>query len=110
MLCRLLYGNVALAGQGAPIAATSTRPPTIEDSSGLLAAAEEGLGFALARWTLVTRSLHKGTLRLASKESLPYGSAHYLVCPRAFLALPKVAQFRAWIVAAARDFRGPPAA
>jgi LysR family transcriptional regulator, glycine cleavage system transcriptional activator len=87
-----------------------SRPPTIEDSSGLLAAAEEGLGFALARWTLVTRSLHKGTLRLASKESLPYGSAHYLVCPRAFLALPKVAQFREWIVAAARDFQGPPAA
>lgn len=84
-----------------------SRPPTIDDSSGLLAAAEEGLGFALTRWTLVSRSLHKGTLRLASKESLPYGSAYYLVCPRAFLALPKVAKFRDWIVAAGRDFPGP---
>jgi hypothetical protein len=29
------------------------------------------------------------------------------VCPKAFLALPKVAQFREWIFAAARDFPGP---
>ena len=84
-----------------------SRAPTIDDSAGLLVAAEEGLGFALARWTLVTRSLRKGTLRLASQEVLPYGSSYYLVCPRAYLALPKVAQFREWIVAAARDFQGP---
>jgi DNA-binding transcriptional LysR family regulator len=70
-------------------------------------AAEEGLGFALSRWTVVTRSLQKGTLRLASKETLPFGSAFYFVCPRPFLALPKVAQFREWIFAAARDFPGP---
>jgi LysR family glycine cleavage system transcriptional activator len=86
-----------------------SRPPTIDDSAGLILAAEEGLGFALARWTLVTRSLQKGTLRLASKEALPYGSAYYFVCPRAYLALPKVAQFREWITGAARDFPGPEA-
>ena len=73
----------------------------------VLTAAEEGLGFALSRWTMVTRSLQKGTLRLASKEALPFGSAYYFVCPRPFLALPKVAQFREWIFAAARDFPGP---
>jgi len=84
-----------------------SRPPTIDDSAGLMIAAEEGLGFALSRWTMVTRSLQKGTLRLASKEALPIRSAYYFVCPRAFLALPKVAQFREWIVAAARDFQGP---
>jgi LysR family glycine cleavage system transcriptional activator len=84
-----------------------SRPPTIDDSAGLILAAEEGLGFALARWTLVTRSLQKGTLRLASREALPYGSSYYLVCPRAYLALPKVAQFRDWIVAAAGEFRAP---
>jgi LysR family transcriptional regulator, glycine cleavage system transcriptional activator len=86
-----------------------SRPPTIDDSAGLILAAEEGLGFALARWTLVTRSLHKGTLRLASKEALPYGSAYYFVCPRAYLTLPKVAQFREWITSVARDFKGPDA-
>lgn len=87
--------------------AWQSRPPTIDDSAGLLVAAEEGLGFALARWTLVTRSLQKGTLRLASKDALPLGSAYYFVCPRVFLDLPKVAQFRDWIVAAARSFQGP---
>jgi LysR family glycine cleavage system transcriptional activator len=84
-----------------------SRAPAIDDSAGLLAAAEEGLGFALARWTLVTRSLQKGTLKLAGKEALPFRSAYHFVCPKAFLGLPKVAQFREWIFAAARDFPGP---
>jgi LysR family transcriptional regulator, glycine cleavage system transcriptional activator len=88
-------------------AAWHSRSPSIDDSAGLLAAAEEGLGFALARWTLVTRALHKGTLRLAGKGSLPYGSAYYFVCPKNFLAIPKVAQFREWILSAARDFPAP---
>ncbi len=88
-------------------AAWNSRAPTIDDSAGLLIAAEEGLGFALARWTLVARALHKGTLRLAAREAVPFGSAYYFVCPRSFLALPKVAQFREWIFAAARDFPGP---
>jgi LysR family transcriptional regulator, glycine cleavage system transcriptional activator len=82
-------------------------PPVIEDSAGLLVAAEEGLGFALARWTMVARSLGRGSLRVASREALPYGSAYYFVCPRAYLDLPKVARFREWIVASARDFPGP---
>ena len=84
-----------------------SRPPVIDDSGGLLVAAEEGLGFALARWTMVKRSLDKGTLRLASKEVVPHGSAYYFVCPRAYLDLPKVALFREWIVAAAQDFPEP---
>jgi LysR family glycine cleavage system transcriptional activator len=71
------------------------------------AAGDVRLGFALARWALVTRSLHKGSLRLASKEALPFSSAYHFVCPQAYLELPKVAQFREWLVAAARDFRGP---
>ena len=84
-----------------------SRAPNIDDSAGLLAAAEEGLGFALARWTLVTRALQKGTLRLAGSDVLPFGSAYYFVCPHAFLGLPKVAQFREWIFAAARNFPAP---
>jgi LysR family glycine cleavage system transcriptional activator len=88
-------------------AAWLSRAPSIDDSAGLLTAAEEGLGYVLARWTLVTRALHKGTLRLAGQGALPYGSAYYFVCPKNFLTLPKVAQFREWLVAAARDFPGP---
>jgi LysR family transcriptional regulator, glycine cleavage system transcriptional activator len=87
--------------------AWSSRAPSIDDSAGLLAAAEEGLGFALGRWTLVSRSLHKGTLRLAGHDALPFRSAYYFVCPKNFLDLPKVTQFREWIFSAARDFPPP---
>src|ERR1700677_937946 len=89
--------------------AWQSRPPTIDDTVGVLVAAEEGLGFALARWTLVARSLQKGTLKMASREALPYGSAYYFVCPQKYLTLPKVARFRDWLVAAARDFPAPAA-
>ncbi len=68
------------------------------------------MGYALASWTLVTRALHKGTLRLAGYGALPYGSAYYFVCPKNFLTLPKVAQFREWLIAAAQAFPGPGAA
>jgi len=87
--------------------AWKSRPPTIDDTAGLLVAAEEGLGFALTRWTLVVRSLQKGTLKLASREALPHGSGYYFVCPRNYLTLPKVARFRDWLMAAARDFPSP---
>ena len=88
-------------------AAWQTRAPSIDDSGGLLAAAEEGLGYVLARWTLVSRALRKGTLRLAGKGALPYASAYYFVCPTPMLGLPKVAQFREWIITAAKEFPGP---
>ena len=84
------------------------RVPSIDDSAGLLAAAEEGLGFALMRWTLVARSLQKGLLKVAGKEVLPYGSSYYFVCPPPYLALPKVAQFREWLFAIAQEFPRPP--
>ena len=90
--------------------AWQSRAPNIDDSAGLLAAAEEGLGYALARWTIVARSLEKGTLRIAGKEVLPYNSAYYFVCPEPYLAMPKVVQFRDWLVAAAREFPRPAAA
>ena len=88
--------------------AWNSRTPSIADSAGILAAAEEGLGFALARWTLVTRALQKGTLKLAGNRALPYSSSYYFVCPKNFLSLPKVAQFREWIFAAAASFPAPP--
>ena len=84
-----------------------SRAPSIDDSGGLIAAAEEGLGYVLARWTLVSRALRKGTLKLAGKGALPYSSAYYFVCPTPMLGLPKVAQFREWIFAAAREFPAP---
>lgn len=93
--------------QVAEEAAWHSRSPSIEDSVGLLTAAEEGLGYALARWTLVTRSLQKGSLKIAGTGAVPYSSAYHFVCPKSFLALPKVAQFREWIFAAAAAFPAP---
>ncbi len=87
-------------------AAWQSRAPSIDDSAGLLTAAEEGLGYALARWTLVARSLQKGTLKLAGKEAVLFGSAYYFVCPKNFLALPKVTQFREWILPPRRNSPG----
>ena len=87
--------------------AWKSRAPSIDDSGGLIAAAEEGLGYVLARWTLVSRALRKGTLHLAGNGVLPYGSAYYFVCPTPMLALPKVAHFREWIFAAAKEFPSP---
>jgi LysR family glycine cleavage system transcriptional activator len=84
-----------------------SKPPSIDDSSGLIAAAEEGLGYVLARWTLVHRALRKGSLKLAGSGALPYGSSYYFVCPKPILALPKVAQFREWVLSAAREFPQP---
>jgi LysR family glycine cleavage system transcriptional activator len=87
--------------------AWQSRAPSIDDSGGLIAAAEEGLGYVLTRWTLVSRALRKGTLRLAGNGALPYSSAYYFVCPTPMLGLPKVAQFREWIFAAAKEFPPP---
>lgn len=106
----LLEGDEVTWAQWARVdanAALRSRAPSIDDSGGLIAAAEEGLGYVLARWTLVNRALRKGTLRLAGNGVLPYGSAYYFVCPSPMLALPKVAHFREWIFAAAKEFPAP---
>ena len=66
--CSRAATNRGACGAGRREAAWHSRAPSIEDSAGLLAAAEEGLGYALARWTLVDRALQKGTLKLAGKR------------------------------------------
>jgi DNA-binding transcriptional LysR family regulator len=80
---------------------------TIDDSVGILAAAEEGLGYALARWSLAVRSLQKGTLRVAGDEHLRYDYGYWFVCPPAYLGLPKFAAFRDWLRESASSFPSP---
>lgn len=50
------------------------RAPIIDDSAGVIAAAEEGIGFALARWSLVQRSLEQGRVVLAGDASSRFAS------------------------------------
>lgn len=84
------------------------RTPIIDDSAGVLAAAEEGLGYALVRWSLAYRALERGSLALAGDDALPYQWSYHFVCPPTYLALPKVVRFRDWLLSAAARFRPPP--
>ncbi len=83
------------------------RVPIIDDSSGVLAAAEEGLGYALARWSLVARSLAQGNVQLAGNAVLPFDYSYYFVCPEPYLAMNKVKRFRDWLQDIARRFPRP---
>jgi LysR family glycine cleavage system transcriptional activator len=83
------------------------RAPIIDDSAGVIAAAEEGVGFALARWSLVQRSLEQGRVVLAGDALLPFRFSYFFVCPEPYLVMPKVKKFRDWIFDMARSFPKP---
>ena len=59
------------------------RAPIIDDSAGVIAAAEEGIGFALARWSLVQRSLEQGRVVLAGDALAAVPLLLFLRLPRA---------------------------
>jgi len=80
----------------------------IDDSAALLTAVAEGLGFAILRWTLAASELQSGRLALASETVLPHRFAYYFVCPQSYIALPKVAGLRDWLVQQAAAFSAPP--
>lgn len=82
----------------------------MDDSVSVLAAAIEGLGFAIIRWSLAAGELQAGRIALASERVVPYRLAYYFVCPRTYIELPKVAIFRDWLKVQAHAFAGPPAA
>ena len=83
------------------------RAPIIDDSAGVIAAAEEGIGFALARWSLVQRSLEQGRVVLAGDALLPFRFSYFFVCPEPYLVMPKVKRFRDWIFDMAKAFPKP---
>jgi len=80
----------------------------IDDSSSMLTAVLEGLGFALVRWTLAASEVQAGRVVLASDRIIPHRFSHYFVCPDAYASLPKVAALRDWLQEQARDFSAPP--
>lgn len=86
----------------------SRRGAYLDDSVSLLTAANEGLGYALVRWTLVAGDLEAGRVALASPRVLPHRFSYWLVCPPAYVALPKLTAFRDWVNAQARAFARPP--
>ena len=81
-----------------------SRGPIFNDSSLMLQAAAEGQGIALARSTLVGNDLRNGLLVRLFDIDVPGPRKFYLVYPPRLAASPKLALFRAWLLAEiARD-------
>jgi LysR family transcriptional regulator, glycine cleavage system transcriptional activator len=87
---------------------TGLRGAYLDDSGALLTAVVEGLGYGIIRWSLAAWELEMGRLALASQQVLRHGNSYYFVCPEGYLALPKVAALRDWLMHQARNFAPPP--
>ncbi len=84
----------------------ATRGPRFSMQSMAVQAALEGHGVALASSVLVADDLAAGRLCKPFTLSLPLSFAYYVVATEAAADQPKVAAFRAWILAEANR---PPA-
>ena len=83
-----------------------TRGPKFSQESMVVQAAIEGHGVALASSVLVADDLAAGRLCKPFTLSLPIRFAYYVVAPEAAADRPKVAAFRAWILAEAKRESG----
>jgi LysR family transcriptional regulator, glycine cleavage system transcriptional activator len=79
----------------------------LEDSLATLAAAEQGKGLALARWSLVADDLAAGRLARPSMQSVRQTAAYYFVAPPQNYDVPKVIRFRDWLTDCCRQFPSP---
>ena len=80
------------------------------DSLTVLAGAEQGLGLALTRWSLVAQDLAAGRIVQASERVAPCPRAYYFVCPETYVTMPKVQQFVSWLREMVAAFARPVAA
>jgi LysR family glycine cleavage system transcriptional activator len=74
----------------------------------MLQAAAEGQGIALARTTLVGNDLRNGLLVRLFDIDVPGPRKYYLVYPPRLAASPKLALFRAWLLAEIALDAAPP--
>jgi LysR family glycine cleavage system transcriptional activator len=80
--------------------------PILNHASMLLDAAIDGHGITLARTALAAADLINGRLMRPLQASLALKNTYWIVCPKATSPLPKIAAFRAWLLAeAAADSR-----
>lgn len=86
---------------------SALRGAFIDDSSSLLSAVLEGLGFGLLRWTLAASEVQAGRVVLASQHIVPHRFAYYFVCPKSYASFPKVAALRDWLLQQGREFSAP---
>ena len=83
------------------------RGAAFDDSLTVLAAAEQGQGLALTRWTLAARDIANGRIVRASPQVVPCPLSYYFVCPESYLALPKLQQLLKWLREVAAAFPSP---
>ncbi len=83
------------------------RGPILDDSASVLAAAEQGHGLALARWSLVAGDLASGRLVRPSGQSVRQLNSYYFVAPAHNFEVPKVIRFRNWLREVCSQFPPP---
>lgn len=81
--------------------------PSFDDSVSILIAAEQGLGIALARWSLVGEELTSGRLVRCLPLAVKSEFAYYFVAPHHYFDIPKVVEFRAWLERRSEAFPKP---
>ncbi|MGE3968047.1 MAG: transcriptional regulator GcvA [Dongiaceae bacterium] len=79
------------------------RGPIFNQASMAIDAAIDGQGVALARTALVAWDLLAGRLARPFRLTLKVPYAYWIVCPKANAELPKIASFRAWVLAEAAE-------
>ena len=80
-----------------------SRGPSFTDSSMVLQAAVDGQGIALGRSALAADDLAAGRLVQPFAFTLPIEFAYYVIYPDSHGERPKIAAFRDWILAEARQ-------
>jgi LysR family glycine cleavage system transcriptional activator len=86
-----------------------SRWPLLNDSLSILMAAEQGQGIALSRWSLVARDIAAGRLVRPIDTVVKTDWSYYFVAPPHYYDLPKVANFRDWLMGHCERFELPEA-
>lgn len=90
------------------VISVKTKPAMLDDSASVISAAVEGLGFAVARWSLVQRDVAAGRLAVACDVVRQYRYSYYFICPESYASMPKVVRFRDWLRAEVKRHPLPP--
>jgi LysR family glycine cleavage system transcriptional activator len=86
----------------AGVAAGAIGGPIVNQASIAIDAAVDGQGIALARTALASWDLASGRLVRPFALALKAPYAYWIVCPKSTAELPKIATFRAWLLAEAK--------
>ncbi len=77
--------------------------PVLNRASMLIDAAIDGQGIALARTALAAWDLINGRLVRPVDVSLRMANTYWIVCPKSVSNVPKIANFRTWVLAEAGE-------